>query len=81
MNKKYGEVKVRKNIYPKQAQEIVDKGFVGIVLLENEPSQKTIDVFTNANVTVFAGLEHEYVKEKKKEIDSRILEKNKAEKE
>lgn len=81
MNKKYGEVKVRKNIYPKQAQEIVDKGFVGIVLLESEPSQKTIDVFTNANVTVFADLEHEYVKEKKKEIDSRILEKNKAEKE
>lgn len=81
MNKKYGEVKVRKNIYPRQAQEIVDKGFVGIVLLENEPSQKTIDVFTNANVTVFAGLEREYVKEKMKEIDSRILEKNKAEKE
>lgn len=81
MNKKYGEVKVRKNIYPKQAQEIVDKGFVGIVLLENELSQKTIDIFTNANVTVFAGLEHEYVKEKKKEIDSRILEKNKIEKE
>lgn len=81
MNKKYGEVKVRKNIYPKQAQEIVDKGFVGIVLLENELSQKTIDIFTNANVTVFAGLEHEYVKEKKKEIDSRILEKNKVEKE
>lgn len=61
-------IMIRKNIYPDQAQEIADKGFVGIVLLEEEPSQKTIDIFTNANITVYGGLDPEYVKEKIKEI-------------
>ena len=54
---------IRKNIYPSQAQEIVDEGYVGIVLLEDEPSQKTMDIFTNANITVYAGLDPERVRE------------------
>ena len=28
---KYGEVKTRKNLFPKDAREIVDKGTVGII--------------------------------------------------
>ena len=73
-NKKYGEVKTRKNIYPKNAKEIVKKGFVGIVVLENEPSQKTIDIFSQNNITVFAGVDRELVKEKLKETESRLQE-------
>ena len=39
--KKYGEIKVRKNIYPQLAKNIAEKGTIGILVCQNPVSEKS----------------------------------------
>lgn len=71
---KYGEVKTRKNLFPKDAREIVNKGRVGIIISQCQVSDKTKAILDESNVTLYENVEPnevnqlmEIVKERQKE--------------
>ena len=53
--KKYGEIKVRKNIYPQLAKNIAEKGTIGILVCQNPVSEKSKQILRDANITVYHG--------------------------
>ncbi len=57
MSKSFGEVKTRKNIFPSQAQDIVDKGSVGILIIQAIASHKTKAILDKGGVTLYEGVE------------------------
>lgn len=73
-NKKYGEIKTRKNIFPKDARDIVKKNNVGILISQCKVSEKTKEILSEANVILYEEVEpneinqlREIIKEKQKE--------------
>ncbi|EJI1281178.1 hypothetical protein ACT21L_004501 [Vibrio vulnificus] len=57
MTKKFGEVKTRKNIFPKQASVIVDKGTIDILIIQAKASDKTKIILDGAGITLYEGIE------------------------
>lgn len=55
--KKYGEIKVRKNIYPQLEKNIAEKGTIGILVCQNPVSEKSKQILRDANITVYHGIE------------------------
>lgn len=61
MSNKFGEVKTKKNFYPADAREIVEKGTVGILISQCPVSNKTKSILENDNITLYEGVESEEV--------------------
>lgn len=58
MSKKgFGEIKTRKNIFPSQAQNIVDKGTIDILIIQAKASEKTKSILDKGGVTLYEGVE------------------------
>lgn len=74
MSDRFGEVKAKKNIYPKEAKKYADSGKVGIMLVQSKPSPKTKRILRDANITLYEGLEPSEVEEKIKELEEKIKE-------
>ncbi|RGE39031.1 hypothetical protein DZC30_22425 [Comamonas testosteroni] len=72
-NKSFGEVKTRKNIFPSQAQDIVDKGSIDILIIQAIASPKTKDILDKGGVTLYEGVEPGEV-ERMRECVARELE-------
>lgn len=80
-NNNYGEVKTKKNIFPKEAREIAEKGTVGILISQCTTSDKTKKILDEANITLYEGVEPtevEVLLEKLRELE--LKEKTESEK-
>lgn len=77
---KYGEVKTRKNIFPKDAREIVDKGTVGILISQCPVSEKTKGILDEAHVTLYENVEPIEIEEFREKIKEKVMEKREQEK-
>lgn len=73
--KKYGEIKVKKNIFPNEARKFLEKGTLGILLIQNSVSMKTKEILDEANITLYENLEpsevssiRETIREEKNQI-------------
>lgn len=53
----FGEVKTRKNIFPSQAQDIVDGGTVGILIIQAKASDRTKSILDKGGVILYEGVE------------------------
>jgi len=80
-NKKYGEVKTKKNIFPKQARELADKGTIGILLIQAKASKKTKEILSEANITLYEGLEPKEIDKIRETVTKELKEKEKKESE
>jgi len=78
-NKKYGEVKTKKNIFPKQAQELVDKGTMGILLIQAKASKKTKRILDEAGITLYEGIEPKEIDKVRETVAKELKEKEKKE--
>lgn len=61
MEKQYGEVKTRKNFYPQDARNIIDKGSVRILLVQAHMSERTKKILKEGNITAYEGIEPEEI--------------------
>lgn len=77
---KYGEVKTRKNIFPKDAREIVDKGTVGILLSQCKVSDKTKDILNEAHITLYENVEPNEIDQLREKVKEKLIEKRESEK-
>lgn len=77
---KYGEVKTRKNIFPKDAREIVDKGTIGILISQCSVSDKTKSILDEAHVTLYENVEPNEIDQLREKIKEKINEKREKEK-
>ena len=57
MSEEYGEIKVKKNIFPNDAKKIVEKGTIKILVTQNLVSSKTKKILTEGEVTLYEGVE------------------------
>lgn len=80
-NEKYGEVKTRKNIFPKQAQEIVDKGTIDILIIQAKASNKTKQILDKADITLYEGVEPKEVNSLREVVSKELEKKEKKESE
>ena len=80
-NKRYGEVKTRKNIFPKQAQELADKKTIGILLIQAKASDKTKKILDEAGITLYEGLESNEIDKVRESVAKELEKKEKKEKE
>lgn len=78
-DKKYGEVKTRKNIFPNDAREIVNKGTVGILISQCKVSPKTKNILSEANITLYENVEPNEVDEIREKIKEELKEKQESE--
>ena len=78
---KYGEVKTRKNIFPKQAKELVKKAKVGILLIQAKASDKTKEILTEGNITLYEGIEPKEIEKIREIVSKELREKESKEKE
>jgi len=81
MGNKFGEIKTRRNIYPSQAQEIVDKGVVDILIIQANASQKTKDILNEGGVTLYEGVEPNEVERLREVVKKELEAKEKKERE
>ena len=65
---KYGEIKVRKNIFPRDARKLVKKESVGILLSQCKVSDKTKAILDEKNIVLYEGVEPNEVVKLKEEI-------------
>lgn len=79
-NKRYGEVKTRKNIFPKQAQELADKT-IGILLIQAKASDKTKKILDEASITLYEGLEPNEIDKVRESVAKELEKEEKKEKE
>ncbi len=79
MNDKFGEVKARKNFFPSDAEELVKKGKVGILLLQNSPSDKTLKILREGKIAVYTDLEPKEVERALKETSEKLKERDQKE--
>ena len=56
-NKMYGEVKTRKNIFPKDAREFVEKGTIDILIIQAKASLKTKSILDEGNIILYKNVE------------------------
>lgn len=73
--KKYGEVKTKKNLFPGEAKKIANKGTVGIIVSQCKVSEKTKSILVEAEIVLYEGLENEKVEELLKELENENIEK------
>lgn len=73
--KKYGEVKTKKNLFPGEAKKIANKGTVGIIVSQCKVSEKTKSILDEAEIVLYEGLENEKVEELLKELENENIEK------
>lgn len=73
--KKYGEVKTKKNLFPDEAKKITNKGTVGIIVSQCKVSEKTKSILDEAEIVLYEGLENEKVEELLKELENENIEK------
>lgn len=73
MIKKFGEIKTRKNIFPSQARDIIEKGTIDILIIQAKASQKTKDILDEGGVTLYEGLEPSEI-ERLREVVKKELE-------
>lgn len=76
---KYGEVKTRKNIFPKDAKEIVDKKTVGILISQCPVSEKTKAILNEAHVTLYENVEPTEIEQLREKIKEKLDEKREQE--
>lgn len=76
-DKKYGEVKTRKNIFPKQAQELVNKETIGILLIQAIASPKTKKILDEGNIILYEGIEPKEIDKIRENIAKELKEKEK----
>lgn len=74
---KFGEIKTRKNLFPKDAHQIVDRGTVGIVISQCKVSKKTKNILDNAEITLYEGVEAEKVEKLLENLESENKDKEK----
>lgn len=74
---KFGEIKTRKNLFPKDARQIVDRGTVGIVISQCKVSKKTKNILDNAEITLYEGVEAEKVEKLLENLENENKEKEK----
>lgn len=74
---KFGEIKTRKNLFPKDARQIVDRGTVGIVISQCKVSNKTKNILDNAEITLYEGVEAEKVEKLLEKLENENKEKEK----
>lgn len=77
---KYGEVKTRKNIFPKDARELVDKGTVGILISQCSVSDKTKAILTEGEITLYENVEPSEIDQIRENIKEKLAEKQEKEK-
>ncbi|MGB4661110.1 MAG: hypothetical protein WBI07_18205 [Mobilitalea sp.] len=77
---KYGEVKTRRNIFPKDAREIADKGTVGILISQCSVSDKTKAVLSEGNITLYENVEPSEVDQIRETVKEKLKEKQENEK-
>lgn len=78
-NKKYGEVKTRKNIFPQDAREIVNKGSIGILISQCKVSEKTKEILSEGNITLYENVESKEVDQIREKIKEKLVEKQESE--
>ena len=80
MRKKFGEIKTRKNIFPSQARDIIEKGTVDILIIQAKATQKTKNILDEGGVTLYEGVEPSEVDRLreivKKELESKEKKEN-----
>jgi len=79
--KKYGEIKTRKNIFPKQAKEIVEKGTIDILIIQAKASSKTKEILDNADIILYENVEPSEITEIRESVAKELEKKEKKEKE
>lgn len=72
---KFGEVKTKKNLFPNEAQKIVDKGTVGIIISQCKVSDKTKMILDNAGIVLYEGVEAEKVEKLLEQLEKENIEK------
>lgn len=72
---RYGEVKTRKNFFPKDAHDIVKRGTVGILISQCKVSNKTKEILSEADVTLYENVEPSEVDALREKIREEIREK------
>lgn len=56
-NNMFGEIKTRKNIFPGQARDIVEKGTIDILIIQAKASPKTKAVLDDDGITLYECVE------------------------
>lgn len=72
---KFGEVKTRKNIFPNDARKMVEKGTIRILISQCEVSDKTKEILSNGQITLYENVEPHEVEKIKEIVKERIKEK------
>ncbi|WP_336164624.1 hypothetical protein [Fusobacterium polymorphum] len=75
MSEEYGEIKVKKNIFPNDAKKIVEKGTIKILVTQNLVSSKTKKILTEGEVTLYEGVEPNEVNKIREKLKEKIREK------
>ena len=75
MSEEYGEIKVKKNIFPNDAKKIVEKGTIKILVTQNLVSSKTKKILTEGEVTLYEGVEQNEVNKIREKLKEKIREK------
>lgn len=75
MSEEYGEIKVKKNIFPNDAKKIVEKGTIKILVTQNSVSSKTKEILTEGEVTLYEGVEPNEVNKIREKLKEKIREK------
>ena len=75
MSEEYGEIKVKKNIFPNDAKKIVEKGTIKILVTQNLVSPKTKQILTEGEVTLYEGVEPNEVNKIREKLKEKIREK------
>ena len=78
-NNMFGEIKTRKNIFPSQAKEIVNKGTIDILIIQALASQKTKSILDEGNVILYEGVEPAEVERLREEVAKELESKEKKE--
>lgn len=77
---KYGEIKTKKNIFPKDAKEIINKGTVRILVSQCPVSLRTKEILSEGNIILYDDVEPNEVYKLREIIKERLLEKQESEK-
>ena len=75
MSEEYGEIKVRKNIFPNDAKKIIEKGTIKILVTQNLVSPKTKEILTEGDITLYEGVEPNEVNKIREKLKEKIREK------
>lgn len=75
MSEEYGEIKVRKNIFPNDAKKIIEKGTIKILVTQNLVSPKTKEILIEGDITLYEGVEPNEVNKIREKLKEKTREK------